>query len=60
MLDQINRWWAANAARGQISMLGAYALGKAQRILAGLDPTIGPILTHGAVEATTAILRDQG
>ena len=25
-----------------------------------LDPDIGPILTHGAVEATNAVLRDQG
>jgi putative mRNA 3-end processing factor len=60
ILAQINRWWAANAAEGRISILGAYALGKAQRILSGLDPAIGPILTHGAVEATTGILRTQG
>ena len=60
ILEQINRWWAANAAEGRISILGAYALGKAQRILSGLDAGIGPILTHGAVEATTEILRTQG
>ena len=60
VLAQINRWWAANAADGRISILGAYALGKAQRILSGLDPDIGPILTHGAVEATTKVLRTQG
>ncbi|MFN5825437.1 MAG: ligase-associated DNA damage response exonuclease [Rhodobacterales bacterium] len=60
ILAQINRWWAANAAEGRISILGAYALGKAQRILSGLDTGIGPILTHGAVEATTEILRSQG
>ena len=60
VMEQINRWWAANAAEGRVSILGAYALGKAQRIMAALDPSIGPILTHGAVEATTAILREQG
>ncbi|MCA3438010.1 MAG: ligase-associated DNA damage response exonuclease [Rhodobacter sp.] len=60
ILAQINRWWAANAAEGRISILGAYALGKAQRILSGLDTGIGPILTHGAVETTTEILRSQG
>jgi putative mRNA 3-end processing factor len=60
VMDQVNRWWAANAAEGRVSILGAYALGKAQRIMAGLDPAIGPILTHGAVETTTAILRTQG
>jgi len=60
VLARINRWWAANAAEGRISILGAYALGKAQRILSGLDTGIGPILTHGAVETTTEILRTQG
>jgi putative mRNA 3-end processing factor len=56
----INAWWAANAAEGRFSILGAYSLGKAQRLLHLLDPSTGPILTHGAVEATTVILRDQG
>jgi putative mRNA 3-end processing factor len=60
VMAEINAWWAANAAQGRVSILGAYALGKAQRLMAGLDPSIGPILTHGAVEATTVILRKQG
>ncbi len=60
IMARVNQWWATNAAEGRISILGAYALGKAQRILSGLDPAIGPILTHGAVEATTQVLRDQG
>ena len=30
-------------------MLFAYSLGKAQRVLAGVDPAIGPIFVHGAV-----------
>jgi putative mRNA 3-end processing factor len=59
-MAEINAWWAANAAAGAVSILGAYALGKAQRIMAGVDASIGPILTHGAVEASTAILRAQG
>ncbi len=57
---EINAWWAANAADGRFSLLGAYSLGKAQRVMALLDPSVGPILTHGAVEATNAILRNQG
>lgn len=56
---QINDWWAENAAQGRASLLGAYSLGKAQRLLSMLGPQ-GPILTHGAVEATNAILRTQG
>ncbi|WP_113911201.1 ligase-associated DNA damage response exonuclease [Roseovarius dicentrarchi] len=57
---EINDWWAANAANGQFSLLGAYSLGKAQRVLSMLDASIGPILTHGAVAATNDILREQG
>ena len=57
---EINAWWAANAAAGRASILGAYALGKAQRLLACVDPAIGPILTHGAVENTNEVLRAQG
>lgn len=57
---EINAWWAANAANGIFSLLGAYSLGKAQRLLSLLEPGIAPILTHGAVEATNAVLRAQG
>jgi putative mRNA 3-end processing factor len=56
----INAWWAVNKAEGRFSLLGAYALGKAQRVLSLLDPGIAPILTHGAVEKTNAVLRGQG
>ena len=56
----INGWWRTNRDAGRFSILGAYALGKAQRLLAMLDPAIGPVLTHGAIEATNAVLRTQG
>ncbi|WP_425098624.1 ligase-associated DNA damage response exonuclease [Tropicibacter sp. S64] len=58
--EEINGWWATQAAAGGFALLGAYSLGKAQRLLHMLDASIGPILTHGAVEATNAILRGQG
>lgn len=57
---QVNDWWRANAAEGRPSILGAYSLGKAQRLLAMLDTGIGPILTHGAIENTNEVLRAQG
>ena len=60
LADQINTWWADNAANGVFSMLSCYALGKAQRLLRAVDPSIGPILTHGAIEATNKIMRAQG
>ncbi len=55
----IAAWWQAAAGAGQAALLGAYGLGKAQRILAAL-PAVGPVFTHGAVEGPTAILRAQG
>lgn len=56
----MNDWWRTNQAAGKVSVLSSYALGKAQRVMHGLDTTIGPILTHGAVENTNEVLRKQG
>jgi putative mRNA 3-end processing factor len=60
VFDEINLWWGANASVGKTSMLYGYTLGKSQRLIAGLDPSIGPILTHGAVERMTAAYRAAG
>ncbi|MBL0927318.1 MAG: ligase-associated DNA damage response exonuclease [Phycisphaerales bacterium] len=45
----INAWWRDNQQQGRTSVIYAYSLGKAQRILRGIDPSIGPILAHGAI-----------
>jgi putative mRNA 3-end processing factor len=60
VFDEINRWWRANAEEGRCSVVFAYAFGKAQRILSGLDPSIGPIVCHGAVEPLNRVYRDSG
>lgn len=60
VFDAIHAWWRANQADGRTSLLLGYALGKAQRLLAGLDPSVGPILTHGAVEQMAALYRAEG
>jgi putative mRNA 3-end processing factor len=60
ILDDINRWWRKNAEEGRASVVFAYAFGKAQRILAGLDPSIGPIVCHGAVEPLNKAYRAGG
>jgi putative mRNA 3-end processing factor len=39
--------------------LFGYSLGKAQRLLKYLDPSIGKIYTHGAIENMTEVLRPQ-
>lgn len=58
--EELNRWWQENARAGRSSILCGYALGKAQRLLAMLDPGIGPIFLHGAVERMTAHYRTAG
>ena len=60
VFDGINQWWRSNQEQGKCSMLLAYSLGKAQRLLAGVDASIGPIYTHGAVEKLNAGYREAG
>lgn len=57
---QLNAWWRANAAQGLNSVVFAYSLGKAQRVLAGVDASIGPVLVHGAVEKVLGPYREFG
>ena len=60
VFKDINTWWAANVALGKASVLCCYSFGKAQRILSGVDPSIGPIVTHGAVEPLNKAYRAAG
>ncbi|HTM49568.1 MAG TPA: ligase-associated DNA damage response exonuclease [Bryobacteraceae bacterium] len=60
VFQQVNRWWRSNQEKGKASVIFAYSLGKAQRVLAGVDPATGPIYTHGAVERMTGIYRQTG
>lgn len=56
----INQWWRENQMAGRTSILLAYALGKAQRVMSMLDASIGPILLHGAVLSMTEAYRAGG
>jgi putative mRNA 3-end processing factor len=60
IFDDINRWWKKNADEGRPSVIFGYSFGKAQRILSGLDPSIGPIVCHGAVEPLNRVYREGG
>jgi putative mRNA 3-end processing factor len=60
VFGEIHAWWRSNQAAGKVTLLYGYALGKAQRLVAGLDPDTGPILTHGAVERMNAAYRNAG
>jgi putative mRNA 3-end processing factor len=60
VLAQIDAWWRGNAAAGRASLLLAYSFGKAQRLLAGVDASIGPLVVHAAVEPLNRAYRDEG
>ncbi|QIM54881.1 ligase-associated DNA damage response exonuclease [Hydrogenophaga crocea] len=60
LFAEINTWWARNAEAGRASVLQCYSLGKAQRILANVDASIGPIVCHGAVEPLNRAYRAAG
>lgn len=58
---EIFTWWQTNRARGKASVLFAYALGKAQRVLAELSRyTSEAVYLHGAVAGLTEAYRQQG
>jgi putative mRNA 3-end processing factor len=56
----IHDWWRANQDAGKASVLYVHPLGMAQRILASLDGSIGPIGLHPEVERYCSIYRAQG
>jgi putative mRNA 3-end processing factor len=60
VFSEINAWWGSNAAQGITSVISAYALGKAQRIIHNVDHNIGPVYCHGAVENINKVLRAAG
>lgn len=60
VFDRINAWWRENAAEGVCSVISAYSLGKAQRVLAGVDGSIGPVLVHTAVANMNNVLEANG
>lgn len=57
---EIDTWWGANAAARRPSLLMGYSFGKAQRLLAGVDASIGPIVVHGAVDVLNRAYRAAG
>ena len=60
IFGEINQWWQANAAADKTSVLFCYSFGKAQRILHGIDASLGPILVHGAVDPLNRVYRESG
>ena len=57
---EINAWWRKNKDESRASVLCGYSLGKAQRLISGLDAGIGSIFTHGSVERVCTDYRAEG
>jgi putative mRNA 3-end processing factor len=60
IFDNLNAWWKQNAELGRNSVVFGYSLGKAQRIINNLDPSIGEIFAHGAIYNTNQALIANG
>ncbi len=60
LFTDINDWWSRNVLAGRASVIACYSFGKAQRVLSGVDASIGPIIVHGAVEPLNRAYRAAG
>jgi putative mRNA 3-end processing factor len=60
LFADINGWWGRNVLAGRASVLACYSFGKAQRLLAGVDASIAPIIVHGAVQPLNEAYRAAG
>ena len=60
VIEEIVSWWSTNRENGVSSVLSAYSLGKAQRLIGELGKYISPIYTHGAIENINEIYRNEG
>jgi putative mRNA 3-end processing factor len=56
IFHNLNKWWKQNAANGRNTVVFAYSLGKAQRIINNLDLSIGEVFAHGAIWNTNQAL----
>ena len=60
VIEEVNQWWRQNREQGKASIISAYSLGKAQRILQNVDHSIGPVFCHGAVYQMNEVIRNSG
>lgn len=58
--EDINNWWKRNSGEGRTTFIAGYSLGKAQRILQHLDPSVGKIFLHGVIANTHDALAQNG
>lgn len=59
-LARLRAWRRRCREQGRFAVLATYALGKAQRVLAALEPDDAPILAHGAIRPLIEAYRASG
>jgi putative mRNA 3-end processing factor len=60
VIEDIVSWWSSNQEKGLNSILSAYSLGKAQRLINHLGKYVSPIYTHSAIENMCDVYRKEG
>jgi len=60
VMNEINQWWQSNKDQNKTTIITAYSLGKAQRILHNIDHHIGDIYCHGAIAKMNAAIVESG
>ena len=60
IMADINKWWKTSRDERKCCVIYGYAVGKSQRLIAGLDSSIGPIFCHGAVHKGNEAYRRSG
>ncbi len=56
IFDEINEWWQENIRHKRPSIITAYSLGKAQRVLNGIAE-LGPVFCHKSIAKTNDVIR---
>lgn len=60
VFNEINTWWSRNKSEGKYSVVAAYSLGKAQRLLKNIDTDISSIYVHPSVDRLNQAIRAMG
>lgn len=60
IMHEIFVWWQDNQKAGKASILFAYSVGKAQRLLMSLDTSPGPVFVHRQIEDVNRRYRECG
>lgn len=59
--NEMKQWWSENKALGKPSLVSAYSLGKAQRLIYHLaKAAIGPVYAHSTILKTNEVIQKMG